>query len=163
MNLLLVITFLSFICFDLHSQEAKHVEGKRYEGYVFSDSFDVLLSIENQKGRFTPNEKVIEEFECNLHKSIDALTQDLPNQGKECPKINKRKLKKYARQYFGFYNNNNEYVLFVNFVWKGGSSKAIEGLSKDLVNVLDGCTLYWSIQYNIEKDEFNNLSVNTRS
>lgn len=146
---------------DVYSQEAKCIEGKNYMGYIFSDDHDVLLSIQNQEDKFTPGRKEVELFESRLIKRIEGITQYLPDQGKGCPPINKNRLKKYIRQYFGFTTQSGDQILFVNFVWSKGIGT--DELDKDLVSVLDGCTHYWRIQYNITKDEFSDLDVNVRS
>lgn len=142
------------------SQTAEFTRGKGFEGYIFSKEIFVFVGIRDQELRFTPSFEAIEHFECRLVKRINSLTRQLPDQGPGCPPINRRTLKKYTRQYFGFITKNDEKVLFVNFVWSKGIGT--ENLDKDLVSVLDGCSHYWNIQYNFTTDAFYGLDVNTR-
>ncbi len=159
----IIIALSILISTSTYSQKAEYFKNNKYSGYIFPQEFDVLLSIENQSGRFTPYESTIKTFECNLSKKLAELAKDLPDQGKGCPSIEKKRLNKYKRQYFGFINQNGDKILFVNFVWSKSNQIIIDKLSKDLVSVHDGCTRYWSIQYNLTKNEFYDLDVNTRS
>jgi hypothetical protein len=162
MRLMFIVVFL-LMSFSAFSQKVVYIKGKTYKGYIFPENFDVLLGVQNQSGKFTPDSETIKNFECQLYIRVKELTKQLPNQGIGCPKIKKSTLRKYTRQYFGFTTKNGEHVLFVNFVWSKNIEEITKKLHHDLVNVHDGCTHYWRIQYNITKDEFSGLDVNIRS
>jgi hypothetical protein len=161
MKLIITLIFFHLLSSNAISQEVEHVKTQRYSGYIFPTNANILLGIQGQSDKFTPDKKAIEKFEYQLTEKIKELTKDLPDQGKGCPNINKRHLRKYIRQYFGFIVRGEDKVLFVNFVWSKGIGT--NKLDKNLVSVLDGCTRYWSIQYNITKDYFYNLVVNIKS
>lgn len=144
-----------------YCQKAECIKGNNFQGYIFPDSVYILIGIENQAARFTPAESAIRVVENELRFQLSKVTSNLPDFGPGCPEINTRNLKKYYRQYFGFITSEGERVIFIDFIWHKGLG--IERLDTDLVSVYDGCTFYWSIQYNLNTETFGKLKVNTRS
>lgn len=138
--------------------KACFIEGKRFEGYIFDKEHFALISIENQKTRYTPSKEEIYQAEEILSAQVEELnkSEGLVNQVDNCPVIHK-KLKKYKRQYMGFINDKGQVVIWINFVW----NKDLEDrLSENIIQVQDGCSYYWNIKVNLDTEELYALSVN---
>lgn len=99
----------------------------------------------------------VDKAEMALNKQLKQLNSRLINQG-YTPIIHKN-LKKYKRQYFGYINENNERVMFINCFWNKHTRTNPNWL-KERVMVNDGGSYYWSVKYNMEKDELFDLDVN---
>lgn len=117
-----------------------------------------ILEATNRCVRLRPDEKDINVAERLLKENLKTVNTPLINQGgKGCPVIHKN-LKKYIRQYVGVINENGDKVLWLNFVWKSGADK--KRLSEDIETVLDGCSHYWNIKVDIDKEVVYDLRVN---
>lgn len=146
------------ICFyAMGNNYPSMIKGKGFKGYIFDKEHFALVSIESQSERYTPCKDDILLAEDILNKKIETINTPLVNQGGHCPIIHKN-LKKYIRQYVGFTNKNGEKVIWINFLWnkKGMQDKS----SKDIINVLDGCSHYWKVEINLTKKELYNLRIN---
>jgi hypothetical protein len=130
--------------------------GKGYEGYIFDENHIVMLSVPNQKSRYTPTKKDIEVAENLLKEKLPLLNKDHINQIGRCPIIEKN-LKKYKRLYVGFENYKGDKILWINFVWDKEKELL---LSKEIIHVLDGCSYYWNIKVNISTGEVFDLNIN---
>ncbi|MGE5383670.1 MAG: hypothetical protein ACM3PX_09610 [Omnitrophica WOR_2 bacterium] len=133
------------------------ITGKGFKGYIFDKEHFVLISIENQSERYTPCNDDILLAEEILNEKIEIVNNPQLNQGDHCPIIHKN-LKKYIRQYVGFINKNGEKVIWINFLWNDKGMQ--DEVSKDIINVLDGCSYYWQIEINLTKKELYNLCIN---
>ena len=150
-----LIIFL-FAILSLYS-ESTLVKGKDFTGYIFDENHFVLLTIDNQFKRYTPSKEDVLLAESIIKNKLKCLNVDLVNQGYKCPIIDK-KTKKYMRQYVGFINNNNEKILWINFIWENKFSK--DKISKDIIQVMDGCSYYWNIKVNLNTNNLNDLNIN---
>lgn len=147
---LLFIVFI-FLCLNGYSQESILVKEKRYIGYVFNEEHFVFMSIDNQKERYTPTEENIIQAERIINDNIEMK--------KYCHlSINRKKLKKYKRQYVGFKTNNGDVVIWINFL-RDKDIGNVE-LSKDIITVLDGGKNYWSVFVNLTRGTFYGLRIN---
>lgn len=70
-----------------------------------------------------------------------------------------RHLKKYKRQYFGYTDEKNDRILFINCFWGKEIMHENEWL-KQRIMVNDGGSYYWSVKYNIKTDKLFELYVN---
>lgn len=147
--------------FNVYGQNAQCIKGKKYKGYVFPKDHNALIGIQNQSSRFVPDKKDIEYFESVLRERIVNLTKEIPDQGERCPNIAK-KLRKYTRQYFGFITNDQERVLYVNFVWSKSDDLILSKINTENIGVYGGCSFYWNVKYNLDTDVFYDLRVNTK-
>ena len=149
----LVILMVSVLSIN----QAVMVEGKNYKGYIFEASYDILMSVKDQKSRYTPKPEEIEKVECLISDQLEGLNGDRLNQVDGCPIIHS-KLKKYTRQYVGFVNNNNERIVWVNMVW----TKNIRDfkMSEEIFTTYDGCSFYWNVLVNLDKGLVSDLDVN---
>jgi hypothetical protein len=153
MNKLMISLFLMFFL----SNESILINGKDFNGYIFDENHFVLMSIDNQSKRYTPSKEDIFLAESIIKNKLKCLNTSLINQGDNCPIIHK-KTKKYIRQYVGFINNRNEKIVWINFVWKDKFSN--EKMSKDIIQVMDGCSYYWNIKVNLDNKNLNDLNIN---
>lgn len=151
MKLLIITLFLMIF------QEPGFIKGKNYRGYIFNETQFVLLSVKNQKNRYTPSEKDILLTEKLIYANLENVNKKLENQIDGCPVIHK-KLNKYVRQYIGFINNKGQRIVWINFIWD--KSIVDERLKEDVIRVLDGCSYYWNIEVNLDEGTLYNLSVN---
>jgi hypothetical protein len=142
------------ICSLATAQEFIKVEGKGYVGYSIGKEHQLLLGAPN---RFTPNEEQIAKLESQLKSQIKRINSSRPNQYKECPVID-RNLRKYWRQYVGYINSEGDSIIHLNFIWKSKDFK--DRIEKDYLSFLDGCSRYWTIDYNLQTGDFLNLEVN---
>ena len=158
-NLLLV---LSFICSAQTNEEAYHIKGKCYEGYVFpkENTIDAdWMPFNDIRERYTPTNDDIIRAENILQEQLRNINkQALMNQGKGCPNIYK-KLNKYKRQYFGYINNEGEKIIWINCVWYKNED-VLELWNKQVITILDGCSYYWNIKVNLKQDKLFDLIVN---
>lgn len=144
------------ILFFLTDNVPSFVKGKGYEGYIFPENHFVMVSVENQKSRYTPSESDVRTAEQLLKKGIAILNKTHANQIGHCPIIEKN-LEKYKRQYVGFINKEGQKILWINFIWNKNLGPQ---LSEDIISVLDGCSYYWNIKVNISNMALYDLKVN---
>ena len=107
------LSFLTIVFFFWFNQSEKTsclVSGKGYEGFIFNEDYEVFMSIEGQKRRYTPSTSDIERAEAILRQNLEDINKNHINQGDDYPFIHKR-LRKYKRQYVGFINKNDEKVI----------------------------------------------------
>ncbi|TDU43490.1 hypothetical protein BXY82_0902 [Gelidibacter sediminis] len=166
-KLLLIILILNFGF--TFSQEIELIENRKFEGAIFSNSYEIPYS-ENPsiEKRFTPTKKEILELEKQLQNDIKKINKNKPNQGKGYGPIIHRKLKKYDRQYIGFIDQYGQKVIHINFIWNGYSLwESIRGWTKpdgtwksEWQVIFDGGSRYWNINYIIDKKCFVDFRVN---
>ena len=107
--------FIIFYClFFYNINEATYIKGKDFVGYIFNENHFVLMTIENQKTRYTPSKVDILILEQILKNKLRCENSEQTNQNNECPVINKN-LKNYVRQYVGFINTEGEKIIWINF------------------------------------------------
>ena len=153
MNKLLISLFFTFFL----SNESIFINGKDFKGYIFDKNHFILMTIDNQSKRYTPSKEDIFLAESIIKDKLKSLNASLINQGGNCPIIHK-KTKKYIRKYVGFINNRNEKIVWINFIWKDKFLN--EKISKDIIQVSDGCSYYWNIKVNLDAKNLNNLNIN---
>ena len=90
------------------------IKTNRFEGVIFSKDYISLMNSSDKK--FTPTTSDIDSAEIILRKGIKEINVNRPNQVDKCPVIN-RKMKKYKRQYFGYFDNNGDKIIFINCFW----------------------------------------------
>lgn len=148
------LLFLISIAFIL--DPSCFINGKGYQGYIFPESYFILMTVKNQKERFTPTKNDVQKAEELLNKQIEILNIEQINQVGNCPIIHK-KLKKYKRQYVGFLNIDGEKIIWINLIWFKDFDSI---LSKEIVSVQDGCSFFWNIKVNINDGSVFDLNIN---
>ena len=132
------------------------VLGSNYHGYVFNKEWDVDILVENQDGRFTPEDIDIAKAEKLMQKKLAFLNRNHENQEGMCPIIDEH-IRKYIRQYVGFTDINGAKIIWINAVWEGTFTDLV---SKDIVRTSGGCGHYWSIKVNLDTEKVYGLEVN---
>lgn len=145
--------------FMLSNDDPTHVKGKGYEGYIFDETHFVMVSVQQQKSRYTPTKDDVAAAEKLLKEKLPSINKGRVNQIRSCPVIDK-KLKRYKRQYVGFINDKGEKILWINLIWVKRVTES--ELSKDIVSVQDGCSYYWNVKINVTTGEVFDLRVNGR-
>lgn len=132
------------------------VLGSNYHGFVFNKEWDVDIMVENQDGRFTPEDIDIAKAEKLMQKKLAFLNRNHENQEGMCPIIDEH-IRKYTRQYVGFTDINGAKIIWINAVW---DDKMQKQLSQDIVRASGGCGHYWSIKVNLDTEKVYGLEVN---
>ena len=89
--------------------QTTYIKTNKFEGVIFPKEYIVLMNSSDKK--FTPTISDIESAEKILQKGIKEINVNRPNQFDNCPVIH-RKLKKYKRQYFGYFDTNGDKIIF---------------------------------------------------
>ncbi|HEY1193539.1 hypothetical protein [Flavobacterium sp.] len=143
------LSVLLFLIFHIITYSQKVTSFKNI-GVIFPKDYDCYLF----DNRFTPTSTEINELEILLNKNIEAI-----NTSKFKPLIHKN-LKKYKRQYIGFYNEKGEKIIYVNFLWNKDLNSSEEKWKTEWYDVADGGSYYWNIKYNLDNKTFFDFRVN---
>ena|SRR5690606_7872301 len=136
-----------------------YIKGKKFEGHIFSKEYAPLtMRFKEAKKRYTPTEQDISKAEKIIKDQVVNINQPLVNQGGNCPIIHSN-LSKYKRQYIGYVDERGDKIVWVNFIIRKDKEK-ISRLSKDVIIVLDGCSNYWNIKVNLNKEKLFELRIN---
>ncbi len=157
---LILLTFSTLYAQDYIVPEEVwyHTEvlGSNYHGYVFNKEWGVDIMVENQDGRFTPEDIDIAKAEKLMQKKLAFLNRNHENQEGMCPIIDEH-IRKYTRQYVGFTDINGAKIIWINAVW---DEKVEKQLAQDIVRTTGGCGRYWSIKVNLDTEKVYGLEVN---
>jgi len=150
------------------SEYSLYVEGKNFEGVIFSRKYQMPFSGNSSlEQRFTPSIKDIELVEKLLKEQLKVVNHGI-NQGKNLgPKIH-TKLRKYQRQYIGFISKDGERYIYLSCNWQRynlidrirGFAPPDDGWKTEFWIVFDGGSYHWNIKINLDKQELTDLSVN---
>ena len=156
-----------FIVIENPSQYSKVIKRGKVIGAVFSENGECFMCLQNEK-RFTPNIEEIESAETILRRNIKEINYKKINQGDKCLVIH-RNLSKYRRQYFGYFNEKNEKIIFVTFnknrltfieKLKGFYQYESDNWKKEKETWFDGCSNHWEIKINLTKKSLFELGIN---
>ena len=146
------------------SDHSSYVKGNNFEGVIFSENYFQQSSdtAETKIKRFTPTVEDIILAERILIKKGNDTT----NKGDILYIFNN--LKKYHRQYIGYFNNKGERMIYVNCFQldkdqlseKIKKSARVPDWHNTLYIVDDGGRRYWQAHINLDKKEINDISVN---
>lgn len=149
----IIILFLS--SYLIHAQNvAEHFKTKQFEVAIFPESSNELM----QQNRFTPTKEEIIKAENALKLKLKYINNPLINQSSST--IIHKNLKKYKRQYFGYINEKDEKILYINSLWSKSIKEHNWHWLNEIIWISDGGSHYWNIEYNLETDELENLKVN---
>jgi hypothetical protein len=149
---------------EKRTSQLTYVKGNDFEGVIFDKDF-VFPFLANESGdkRFTPTPAEIETAERVLNKDIKFINLLQPNQGSGKGPVIHTNLKKYARQYFGYYTPEGDKIVYISCLLKGNYktvSKQLPNWLKGAVLVLNGGSNYWQVQANLNKYTLFGLDVN---
>lgn len=143
------------------------IQRRKIVGAIFSENGDCFMCLQNVK-RFTPNLEEIKNAENILRKNIRKTNLKKINQGNGCPIIHKN-LNIYRRQYFGYFNEKNEKVIYVTFnknklklieKIKGFQRDKSDNWKKERENCFDGCSNHWEIKINLTTKGLFEFGIN---
>lgn len=154
------LIFIAFT-FSLSGFGQNEIAPFKNSGVIFSADYK-YYSFDNLK-RFTPSFSEISELEILLSRHIKKINSNRLNQGNQS--LIHRNLKKYKRQYIGYFDEKGERVIYVKFLWKGyqyfdDNGKEIEIWKTQWLEIFDGGSSYWQIKYNPDLKIFSDLAVN---
>jgi hypothetical protein len=158
-----IITFL-FMSGYVYSQTAEYVKGKDYEGYVFPKEH-AICGFPPEQNRYTPSEEDIAQAEKILKDSIGTDYVKSNQEMYKKPPINKRTLKKYVRQYVGYLTENNEIIIWINFLHRDeyddeDKPKDADRIDNEIITIFDGGYYFWRICINLSTQKLSDMSVN---
>ncbi|NLR95158.1 hypothetical protein HGP29_28445 [Flammeovirga sp. SR4] len=136
------------------------LECSYFKGTIFTEKypFPEYLVFNSSVTFWTPSNLEISDIENKLSQRIHKLSKNNPFNGvNDCPKIHKN-LNNYYRQYVSFINNKGDKIIQISFFWD--KNKTRYNLNEDYMEIFDGCSYYWRINYNIDTGEFFGLSIN---
>lgn len=136
--------------------------GKRsYEGILFHNEYP--KNFIGSKNRWNPTIEDIKIAEESIENFIKKISKkNLINQGGNCPIIHEN-LEKYLRQYMGVINEKGEKIIVINCFWKDRKEELIGNWEEDWITVFDGCSFYWEISVNLNKNKCFDYLVNGRA
>lgn len=113
------------------------------------------------KSRFTPTKRDVDKAEHALHTQLEKLNSGHINQGAHDPIITE-KLKKYARQYFGYIDSAGHRILYINCIYMDEEYRQYfeKEFLKDMNDVMDGGSYFWNVKYDIDTDKLFDLQIN---
>jgi hypothetical protein len=160
---LITIVFTLTSC-SLLAQNAEFVKGKGYTGYIFPKEHSIW-GFPPEQNRYTPSSEDIAQAEKILQDSIETDYVKSNQQAYRKLPINKRTLKNYLRQYVGYITDNNEIIIWINFLHKReycdeDKPKDADKIDNEIIMVLDGSYYFWHISINISTKELSDMQVN---
>ncbi|PWG78245.1 hypothetical protein [Pararcticibacter amylolyticus] len=166
MNVKFLIVSVLIACLLVSCVQSKLFDGcireKKIEGYIFPKEYrSSLVHFDDVKERYTPIKEDVLRVEQLIKEQLVFINKPLINQGGNCPVIHKN-LSKYARQYIGYFDQNNDKIIWVNFFIRREKDQ-LSKLNKDLIFVLDGCSNYWNVKVNLNKGKLYDLRINGSS
>lgn len=156
----LFLILVSIGSISLSGQEiATEIKEKHFKGYVFPKVYEpIVFKLIDVKARYCPTIEDIKNAELILRENIDNLIS------KGNGKIKGKNLKKYTRQYLGYINNEDEVIIYINFIYTKNIDKEWKPRFKEeLQLVMDGGDDYWQIYVNITKKCLFGLYINGNS
>ena len=172
---ILILTTILFSCnsnfkvIEKPTEYSEVIKRREIIGALFSEKGECFMCLQNTK-RFSPNLTEIKIAEKFLYKNIREINYRKINQGSGCPIIHNN-LNKYRRQYFGYYNDENEKIIYITFnknrlslieKIKGFQKDESENWKKERETVFDGCSNHWELKVNLTKKTLFEFGVNGR-
>lgn len=164
MKYILSIIFFWVFCGNSFSQDIVLLKTKDFTGVIFPENYAYKEVFLKSQKRFTPIQNEILKVEAELKLQIHDLNKSRLNQKGRNPVID-RKLKKYVRQYCGYYNQKGERIIYINCIWKTYTEIGMDNIERevwrtDWQTIFDGGSNYWNIKYNLDTKSFCDLAVN---
>ena len=129
---------------------------KPFKGIIVDRDVDIY---ENKKSNwFKPSLLEVQASERVLVDQLSQLNTGKANQQGPCPDIEKN-LKKYVRQYVGYYDQEGNKIILINMLW-GKEVTYAERLREEYWVILDGCSYYWRVKVDLGKEKLFDLDIN---
>lgn len=149
---------------EKRSSVHSYVKGETFEGVIFSKDFMLpFLSDVSASSRFTPSVEDIEQAELLLVRDLKSVNALQLNQGGIKGPVIHDNLQRFVRQYFGYYSNEGDKVIYISCLLKDNYNNTSEKPARWLdgaVVVLNGGSNYWQVQANLNKTNLFGLDVN---
>ncbi|MEH0153779.1 hypothetical protein V6R21_06495 [Limibacter armeniacum] len=137
------------------------IESEYFNGTIFTEKYPFNEYFNNKTESivyWTPSEIDISKIENDLRAQLNKLARNNPMNGyDDCPKIHKN-LNHYYRQYVGIENEKGEKIVHINFLWD--KNRDTYGYDEEYIQVFDGCSYYWEINFNLTTNQFFGLWIN---
>ncbi|RZM25514.1 MAG: hypothetical protein EOO88_18995 [Pedobacter sp.] len=130
---------------------AQHYKTSSFDVAIFpKESLDMIPGT-----RFTPTKEEVLIAENLLATQLKKMNTHLENQHNS-PVIHKN-LKKYQRQYFGYFDSKGHKILFINSFWK---DEVYADWLDGRIMVLDGGSYYWQICIDLNSRKLFDFYIN---
>lgn len=158
-NIFIIVLLLVLLGCGSSRSSFKSINVSSY--YIFSKEFEIPNSIHfsDLKDRCTPSNQDVERSEELIAKQLKTINTHLVDQGiKGCPVIHDN-LNKYKRQYIGYKDNNGDKIMWINF-FIAKDKESVKNMKRQVIIVLDGCSQYWNVKINLDRDRVYDLHIN---
>lgn len=152
MKRVLSIMTILLAVFNYGQNSAENFKTTDFDVAIFPEEYSEMMP----NKRFSPSQEDVLKAEKALRLKLKEINKDLINQSSS-PVIHKN-LKKYKRQYFGFYDEDGRQYLLINAFWSDNDYNH-DWLHTRII-ILDGGSYYWNIKYYIDLDDLKELNVN---
>lgn len=133
---------------------AEHWLTTSYNVAIFPASYKIV----NHLDAFTPSREEVDLAERALSRELWRINKDKRNQNEEF--IIHKKLSRYNRQYFGYYNEAKEKVLYITGIYRVGEREENEkNWLNELIKPNQTGGEYWSIEYNVDQNKLFDFYV----
>ncbi len=154
--------FVVFVCMiscviGVAQNDNVKVSSEGYEGVVFDESYRCSF-YKKATQTFTPTQEEIKLVEASIVTDFEMLCGEMRH--RNCPET--KKLSKYKRQYFGYYDEDGNRIIYVNCFYSPSDEKALyfsDWETREIV-VFDGGNNYWQISFNLHTGKLFGLSIN---
>ena len=138
----------------------KHIRGKKFEGYIFSKECSSCGLPPNIEYRYTSSTANIVDAEKILLANADTITNLSIRLFSKKEAIEKRKLKKYKRQYWGTLSAKGDSIICIQF-----SEELIEGMIEEIKEgvisyVYDGGTSCFFVAIDLKNKKIIEIQIN---
>lgn len=144
----IIFFFILSTSFGYSQIIAEHFKTKDFDIAIFSKDYKIY----NSEKRFTPTKEEILLAEKELKYNLKDFF------GKNSKEKFYKNLKKYKRQYFGILDDNGNKILLIN-AFCGSKDYWLN----QIIQVDDGGSCYWEINYDISSGKLMNLYINGES
>jgi hypothetical protein len=154
---------------EMASNHSAHVVGNDFEGVIFSKDYHFKIAppeLDTADRRFTPDTSQIIAAEKDMRLNMEMAERKVKKPTKDI--VIHDKLNYYLRQYFGYINQKQEKVIFINCIWK----KDIDRMAKEkavlpqfdipdwmseFYTISNGGTYYFSVKVNLTTHQLFDL------
>ena len=161
-------TILYLLCFNflscsLFAQTPKNDEPNavNYSTSSYNTAiFNAVYSKRYFDSTYTPTKAEIDLAERALSRELSKLNKPLIHQDPRQP-IH-RTLLRYNRQYFGYFNEKGQKILYINALHRDKSDSYMDSfLTKKIIFPFGG-SHFWNISYNLVENKLFEFNVNTK-
>ena len=151
---ILVLSFQFQTIAQKNDTIAEHYVTTSFKSAIFPESYNPL----NAEKTFTPTKLEVDQAEKALSRDLMSLNRDRLHQTREF--IIHKKLMRYNRQYFGFFNEKDEKIVLINAYFSSRTNDPHEDIFlKEIITGKNGGSKYWSVKYNLATNVLKDLEI----